>query len=73
MVHHEVYLNDEKLNYDESGQYFLDAEMWAQEHCPSFVSCSVQDVADVSYVWDFVALYLFKEEKDAMFFELKWK
>jgi hypothetical protein len=72
MVHYEIYLTDEKITYDESEQYFLDADLWAQTNCPSFVSCSIQDVSDVSYVCDNIALYLFKEEKDAMFFKLKW-
>ena len=69
----EVYLNDSGMDYDESELYFHNADHWAREHCESYVSCDVQDVSDVSYQYDNIALYLFREERDAMLFQLKWK
>lgn len=69
----EVYLNDAKMNYDEGEVYFHNADQWAREHCESYKGHNVQDVSDVSYVYDNVALYLFKQDKDAMIFKLKWE
>ena len=72
MVMIEVYLNDARMDYDEAEQYFFDANVWALEYCPSYQGHNVQDVSDVSYVYDNIALYLFGDEKDAVFFQLKW-
>lgn len=68
-----VYLTDEKIKYEESQAYFESAENWAKENCPSFISLHVQDVSDVSYVYDHVASYQFNDPKDAMWFQMKWK
>ena len=69
----EVYLNDANLSYDESEVYFMNADFWAQDHCTSYKGCHIQDVSDVSYIYDNVGLYLFEDEKDATMFTLKWK
>lgn len=69
----EVYLNDAKMSYDEGEVYFMNAEFWARDNCTSFKGCHIQDVSDVSYVYDTVGLYLFENEKDATMFTLKWK
>lgn len=69
----EVYLNDARMGYDESEIYFHNADQWALEHCQSYYSYNVQDVSDVSYYYDNIALYLFKDEKDALLFRLKWQ
>lgn len=68
----EIYLNDAKMNYDQSEIYFHNADRWAREHCRSYQGHNVQDVSDVSYIYDNVALYLFKDEQDALLFRLKW-
>lgn len=70
---YEVYLNDSKMSYDEGTQYFLEANEWALERCPSYQGHHVQDVSDVSYIYDNVAVYIFSDEKQALLFELKWK
>lgn len=69
----EVYLNDARMNWDESEIYFHNANVWARENCESYVNYNVQDVSDVSYVYDNIGLYLFREEKDVMIFKLKWQ
>ena len=69
----DVYLNDTNMNYDQAQEYFSDANKWALNHCPSYAGYNVQDVADFSYINDLIALYQFKDEKDQMWFELKWK
>lgn len=69
----EVYLNDAQLSWDESEVYFHNANVWALENCESYVNYNVQDVSDVSYVYDNIGLYLFREERDVMIFKLKWE
>lgn len=68
-----VYLNDSKISYEQAQSYFEDAALWAKEHCQSYISFSVQDVSDVSYSYDHIAVYHFKDPKDALVFELKYK
>jgi hypothetical protein len=68
----EVFLNDAKMDYDQSEIYFHNADHWALEHCQSYKGHNVQDVSDVSYQYDNIALYLFEDEQDALMFRLKW-
>lgn len=68
----EVYLTDQKLDYYLAQEKFQQAGEWAKEFCASFLGYRVQDVSDVSYLYDQVALYRFDEERDAVFFRLKW-
>jgi hypothetical protein len=68
----EVYLNDRDLSYDFAEQHFLNADLWAREHCASYRGHDVQDVSDFSYQHDLIALYFFEEERDALLFRLKW-
>jgi hypothetical protein len=68
----EIYLNDSKMTWEEGEQYFYEADCWASEFCQSYRGHSVQDVTDVSYIYDNIALYLFEDEKDATMFRLKW-
>lgn len=68
-----VYLNDEKIQYSEAQRYFEQAADWAKTHCASYIDCHVQDVSDVSLIWDHIAAYHFKDPKDALMFELRWK
>lgn len=69
----EVYLNDARMDWDESEVYFHNADAWAREHCRSYQGHNVQDVSDVSYVYDNIGLYLFNDERDATMFTLRWK
>lgn len=68
-----VYLTDQRIKYEEAQQYFTDAYVWAKNNCSSFIDFHVQDVSDVSYIYDHVAEYKFADPKDAMWFQLKWK
>lgn len=68
-----VYLNDTKIPYEESEKHFRDAADWAKQQCPTFVDHNVQDVSDVSITNDFIAQYRFKDSKDALLFQLKWR
>jgi hypothetical protein len=68
----EVYLNDSRMSYDEGELHFHNADNWAREHCQSYRGHNIQDVSDVSYVYDNVALYLFEDERDAVMFRLRW-
>ena len=73
MVLKVVYLTDEKIPYEQAEAYFAEAAAWASRQCSSFVDYHVQDVADVSYIYDHVAEYGFDDPKDALLFGLKWK
>lgn len=68
-----VYLDDRNQTYDLAYLRFIDAALWAQDHCSSFVTYSIQDVSDHSIMFDQVAEYSFREESDATFFKLKWQ
>lgn len=68
-----VYLTDENKNYDSAYKHFKEAGAWAKENCKSFISYDIQDVGDVSYVYDQVAEYKFNDVKDAIWFELRWR
>ena len=46
---------------------------WAQKNCKSFIWMHEQDVTDVSYQWDYIYAFYFHEEKDANWFQLRWK
>jgi hypothetical protein len=69
----EVYLNDAGIAYEAAEQHFAEAAAWATQHCDSFEFYHVQDVSDVSYQYDFVTMYRFRDEKDALLFRLKWQ
>ena len=49
------------------------ALIWATEHCPSFVTCELTDVSDLSYQYDIVVNYQFMDKNDAIYFALAWK
>jgi hypothetical protein len=69
----EVYLTDTGIYYDFAEQHFLNADVWARENCVSYRGYDVQEVSDVSYTNDWVALYLFESEADVLIFTLKFK
>lgn len=68
-----VYLNDTGIPYEEAEAYFSAAADWAKKQCSSFISYHIQDVSDVSLVNDYVTAYHFKDPKDAVWFEMKWR
>ena len=68
-----VYLNDSGIPYEKAEDHFAEAAAWASRQCNSYIDYHVQDVSDVSYNYDFVAEYRFKDPKDAVLFQLKWK
>lgn len=68
-----VYLNDRNLDYLDAKEHFECAAIWARKQCSSFVGYNVQDVSDVSYIYDQIAEYKFTDAKDAIWFELKWR
>lgn len=72
---HRVYLSDEHLqhlDYNRVRLYFIDAAIWATKNCTSFKHYEIQEVNDVSTVYDQVAEYEFGSERDAMWFKLRW-
>ena len=68
-----VYLNDTGILYEQVEEHFAQAAAWASRQCSSYIDYYVQDVSDVSLINDFIAQYQFRDSKDAMMFELKWK
>jgi len=68
-----IYLTDEGIPYEQAEDYFAEVARWASSQCHSFVDHRVQDVSDFSYTSDYIAEYRFKDPKDALLFQLKWK
>jgi hypothetical protein len=68
-----VYLDDRNQDYDRAYDRFIDAGLWAQDHCASFVTYTITDVSDHTLLFDQVAEYAFRDERDAVAFALKWK
>lgn len=69
---YQVFLNDDNMDYETAEQHFHHADLWAKQYCPSYQGVEVQDVADFSYTNDMIAMYSFEEEKDKLWFTLKW-
>jgi len=68
-----VILTDQGLkNYDQARLHFIDASIWALQNCKSFGGYEIVETADVSYEWDQMAEYKFLDEKDAIWFKLRW-
>lgn len=69
----EVLISDKNSpGYEANHQYFADIDAWAKENCASYQGYHVQDVSDVSLISDEIAGYYFNDEKDIMWFRLKW-
>lgn len=49
------------------------AESWAREHCKSFSSCEHLDLSDLSPMYDSVSMFVFTNEKELMWFKLRWQ
>jgi hypothetical protein len=67
-----VTLTDKGLIYPECHHHFVEASGWAVTHCRSYKSYEIIDVSDHSYEHDSIAVYIFEDEKDAVFFKLRW-
>ena len=69
----EVLVSDKNSpSYEANRQYFAGIDDWAKAHCATYKGYHVQDVSDVSMIFDEIAGYYFDDEKDAMWFRLKW-
>jgi hypothetical protein len=68
-----VYLDDTGIPYENAQAHFKEAAEWAKQQCSSFLGYHVQDVSDVSLINDYVTEYRFRDPKDAIWFQLKWK
>lgn len=68
-----IRLTDKDRDFAESVAYFDEADAWAQKHCKSYKGYTTTDVSDVSYTIDTISSYEFTDEKDANWFELKWR
>lgn len=68
-----VIVNDENSGgYEFNEAYFATIDAWARAHCASYQGYHVQDVQDVSLLWDDLAQYRFGNEQDLVLFRLKW-
>ena len=68
-----VLLTDKDKTYDEAELCFEQAAIWARVNCPNYVNHEVIDVSDFSGDQDIIAEYQFTDEKDAMWFKLRWE
>lgn len=68
----QILLTDEDIEKRHHSTPFA-IKKWAQENCKSFVFMHEQDVSDASLYWDYIYAFYFHEEKDANWFQLKWK
>jgi hypothetical protein len=69
----EVLINDDKSGgYDNNHNFFNERDKWASENCLSYTGMHIQDVSDVSYLWDEIAAYYFDDQKDQTLFILRW-
>jgi hypothetical protein len=72
-VKHEIIIADKAGDsYDQSRIRFVDIDYWAQQNCPSYTGYQVEDVSDVSPSHDLFGVYCFNDEKDVVWFKLKW-
>lgn len=69
---YQILLNDEEIE-KKHGTTPWAVKQWARENCKSFVWMNEQDVSDVSYQWDYIFAFYFVEDKDANWFQLRWK
>jgi len=69
---HQILLNDGDIE-KKHGTTPWAIKRWALMNCKSFVWMNEQDVSDVSYQWDYIYAFYFGEDKDANWFQLRWK
>lgn len=70
-----VYLTDQNhnLDYNRMRLYFIDAAIWATKNCPSFKHFDIVEVSDVSAAYDQICEYEFTDERDIIWFKLRWQ
>ena len=60
--------------YEKNAEYFANIDRWAQETlCSKYLGYHVQDVSDVSLIYDEIACYIFVDDASANWFKLKWQ
>ena len=57
--------------YDPNASY-LELCLWAKKHCVSYYHSYYNDVSDISYNFDMIYEFCFRDEKDATMFYLRW-
>jgi hypothetical protein len=68
-----VFVTDDGMTYEQAEQHFSKLDAWAKKNCKSYYGYHAQDVADFSPVNDLIAQFAFEDQKDLMWFKLKWK
>lgn len=68
----EILVTDQGFDYDQAHRYFKKIKRWSKKNCPSFRNMTVVDVSDVSPTHDLIAQFQFSDEKDSVWFHLKW-
>jgi hypothetical protein len=69
----EILINDSKSGgFDYNAAYFAEIDAWAKQYCAGYIGYHVQDVSDVSLIWDEIAAFTFSDEQSANWFTLKW-
>ena len=74
MTTYRIYITDpHPQGHGYNQEAYEQMDQWAQVHCESYTGYSVTEVSDVSTQWDEVGEYIFREERDALVFSLKFK
>ncbi len=63
-----IHDKDHEFNYNSMRLYFIDAAIWAVQHCKSYKSFKIREIGETKQM----ANYLFEDERDALLFRLKW-
>lgn len=61
-----------KVTLNDPDATYMDLDVWASKHCPSYSRSNVTDVSDVSYTIDLIYEFWFSDPKDATLFLMKW-
>jgi hypothetical protein len=69
-----VVLYDYNFNrYWDARLYFMDAGAWAKKYCPSFQVYEIKDLSQTASTIGYqIAEYTFTDDKDVIWFTLKW-
>lgn len=59
-------------SYGDARRRFLEAHLWSSEHCESYTGYDIVEVADLSTAHDLMCEYRFEDERDLVFFRLRW-
>jgi hypothetical protein len=69
-----VILYDYTFNrYLDARLYFIDAGIWARKYCPSFQGYEIKDLIQTADTVGYqISEYTFTDDKDVIWFTLKW-